>query len=147
MTKYFKQSSRAFTLVELLVVVAIIALLVAAAVASFQNTKAKARDAERVSEINSINTVLGFYHNDYNQYPIYDGYITGTDDLSSALRATGYINTVPTDPISRDSADCGSLGGYRYYYQSTDGKSYILGYCLETNAMQGRSKGENYLSP
>jgi len=142
-----KQRKSGFTLVELLVVVAIIALLVTAIVASFENAKAKARDAERVSEINSINTALGFYHNDYNMYPIYEGYITGSDTLSEALKATGYINTIPTDPTDRDSTECGALSGYHYYYQSTDGKEYILGFCLETNSLHGRVKGDNYLSP
>jgi len=118
-------------------------------VISVKNIKAKARDAERVSEMNSIATVLNLYHNDYNFYPIFDGYITGIDDFSVALKATSYINNVPTDPLEMDSSSCGgvlNLTGYHYYYQG-DGGDYILGYCLETNSMQGVARGENYLSP
>ena len=142
-----KRKQKGFTLVELLVVVAIIGLLVGMVIVSLQNIKAKSRDAERVSEMNSIITVLGLYHNDYNLYPVFDGYITGSDAFSLALEATGYISNVPSDPMDMDSSNCGSLTGYHYYYQSTDGRSYILGYCLETNSMQGLSQGENYLSP
>lgn len=141
-------------MVELLVVVAIIALLTGMVIVSMRNVKAKARDAERVSEMNSIATVLGLYHNDYNLYPSTaqgippEGiYITGTDAFSLALEATGYITNVPNDPSDMDSTNCGSLTGYHYYYQSADGRDYILGYCLETNSMQGRVQGENYLSP
>lgn len=142
-----RKKNKGFTLVELLVVVAIIGILIGATVISVRNIKAKSRDAERVSTIRSIATVLSLYHNDYNLYPIYEGYITGTDDLSVALKATGYINNVPTDPTEMSSTDCGALNGYHYYYQSIDGRSYILGYCLETNSMQGLPQGENYLSP
>lgn len=147
MKKNPREKNNGFTLVELLVVVAIIGLLSMMVVISVRNIKAKARDAERVSAMNSIATVLNLYHNDYNLYPIFDGYITGIDDFSVALKATGYINNVPIDPSEMDSSGCGSLTGYHYYYQSTDGKDYVLGYCQETNSMQGRAQGENYLSP
>jgi type II secretion system protein G len=157
MKRNLREKYRGFTLIELLVVVAIIGLLSVMVVASIRNVKAKARDAERVSEMNSIATVLGLYHNDYNLYPsLAQGippegiYITGTDAFSTALEATEYINNVPTDPSDMDSTDCGgvlNLTGYHYYYQSTDGRNYVLGYCLETNSMQGRAQGENYLSP
>jgi prepilin-type N-terminal cleavage/methylation domain-containing protein len=143
-----KKKQKGFTLVELLVVVAIIGLLVGMVVISVRSVKAKARDAERVSDMNSISTVLGLYHNDYNLYPIFDGYITGSDVFSLALEATGYITNVPVDPSGMDSAgSCGVLTGYHYHYQSVDGKNYILSYCLETNSMHGVSQGYNYLSP
>jgi prepilin-type N-terminal cleavage/methylation domain-containing protein len=138
---------KGFTLVELLVVVVIIGLLSMMVVISVRSIKAKTRDAERVSEMNSLATVLGLYHSDYNLYPIFDEYITGTDAFSVTLEATTYITNVPTDPLDRDSTDCGALTGYHYYYQSTDGRNYVLGYCLETSSMQGLSQGENYLSP
>lgn len=141
------RKQKGFTLVELLVVVAIIGLLTGMVVISVRNIKAKSRDAERVSDMRSMEAVLGLYHSDYNLYPIYDGYITGSDAFSLILEATNYINNVPTDPSDMDSTDCGSLTGYHYYYQSTDGRSYILGYCLETDSMQGLSHGDNYFVP
>ena len=150
MNAIYKENSKGFTLVELLVVVAIIGLLSMMVVISVTGAKAKSRDAQRVSEINSIATVLSMYHNDYNQYPIFDGNITGTDTVSVALRGTGYINMVPTDPLNQDSSACAgaplNLTGYYYYYQS-DGTDFILGYCLETNSMTGKTQGPNYLMP
>jgi len=147
MKKDLHKKHEGFTLVELLVVVAIIGLLSGAVVISIRNIKAKARDAERVSEINSIVTVLVLYHNDYNLYPIFDGYITASDSFSTTLEATEYISNIPTDPLETDSTSCGVLTGHHYYYQSIDGRDYILGYCLETNSIHGLSQGENYLSP
>jgi len=141
------KKDKGFTLVELLVVIAIIGLLSGMIIISIKNVKAKSRDAERVSEINTIVTVLSLYHNDYNIYPVYDGYITGTDSLSTTLKSTGYITVVPTDPSNSNSSDCGSLTGYRYYYQSVNGTDYYLGYCLETNSIHGKTKGENSYVP
>lgn len=130
---------KGFTLVELLVVVAIIGLLTGMVVISIQNVKAKARDAQRVADINSIATALSLYHNDFNAYPIFDGYTTGTDVLSIALKDAGTISTAPTDPLN--------TGNYQYYYQSTDGTDYYLEYYLETNSVSGKSQGRNYLVP
>jgi type II secretion system protein G len=134
-----KANKIGFTLVELLVVVAIIGLLTGVVVISITNVKAKARDAQRVSDINTINTALNMYHNDFNAYPIYDGYITTTDALSTALRNAGALSSVPKDPLN--------YGNYRYYYQSVNGGDFYLQYYLETNSIQGKSQGLNYVVP
>lgn len=130
---------KGFTLVELLIVVAIIGLLTGMVVISIQHVKAKARDSQRVSDINSISTALALYHNDFNAYPIYDGYITGTDFLSTTLESAGTMSSVPADPLNS--------GDYRYYYQSVEGTDYYLEYYLETNSMSGKSQGMNYVIP
>jgi len=146
--KILIKHKKGFTLVELLVVVAIIGLLVGMLVISITGIKAKARDTQRVADVNTYATSLGLYHNDYNAYPIYDGYITRTDALSLALVNAGIMNAPPVDPLNRDApGECGSLAGYYYYYRSTDGRDYYLGYCLETNSVHGKSKGENYFIP
>lgn len=126
-------------MVELLVVIAIIGLLAGMVVVSMQNIREKARDAQRVSDINSIVAGLGMYHNDFNAYPIYDGYITGSDTLSTALKDSKSLNGIPTDPLNTDNS--------RYYYQSTDGEDYYLQYYLETDSIHGKVKGLNYVVP
>jgi len=108
-------------------------------VISIKNIKAKARDSQRVSNIITIATSLALYHNDFNNYPIFDGYITGSDALSVELINAGTIPAIPTDPLNRDN--------YIYYYQSTNGSDYYLEYHLETNSVSGRSQGLNYVIP
>jgi len=130
---------KGFTLVELLVVIAIIGLLTTMVVISISHVKSKARDGQRVSDINSIATALSLYHNDENAYPIFDGDITGTDVLSSALESAGTISSVPIDPLN--------IGDYIYYYQSVDGSDYYLEYYLETNSVSGKDQGLNYIVP
>lgn len=130
-----------FTLVELLVVVAIIGLLSGMVVISMKNVKAKARDSQRVSDMNSIATALNMYHNDFNAYPYPDGctpddpdqgcYITGSDPLSVALKDSSAITSVPTDPLNVDN--------YRYYYQGVDGEDFYLEYYLETTSFSNDS--------
>jgi len=130
---------KGFTLVELLVVVAIIGLLTGMVVISIKTVKAKARDGQRVSNITTIATSLALYHNDFNNYPIFDGYITGSDALSVELINAGTTSGIPIDPLNRDN--------YRYYYQSTNGSDYYLEYYLETNSVSGKSQGLNYVIP
>jgi prepilin-type N-terminal cleavage/methylation domain-containing protein len=128
-----------FTLVELLVVIAIIGLLSGMVVISIKNVKAKARDSQRVSDMNTIITALNMYHNDFNAYPIFDGYITNTDALSTTLKNAGATSVLPIDPSNS--------GNYRYYYQSVDGEDFYLEYYLETNSIRGKNQGMNYMVP
>jgi prepilin-type N-terminal cleavage/methylation domain-containing protein len=128
-----------FTLIELLIVIAIIGLLSGIVVISIKSVKTKSRDAQRVANINSLATSLSMYNNDHNAYPIYDGYIIGSDALSIALKETGTMTAVPIDPLN--------IGDYRYYYQSIDGEDYYLQYYLETISIQGKNQGLNYVVP
>lgn len=150
MKKAMPAGRQGFTLVELLVVVAIVGLLSGMVVISVQTAKAKARDAQRVTDMNNIATALALYHNNFNSYPVWaeGGNINSeTDPLSTVIEGTGIITSLPLDPLNHDSTGCGSLGGYYYYYQSTDGSDFYLGYCLETNSVSGKSQGENFVIP
>ena len=55
--------NKGFTLVELLVVVAVLGLLSGMVVISITHVKAKARDSQRVADINSLGTALGLRYN------------------------------------------------------------------------------------
>jgi len=55
-----------FTLIELLVVISIIGLLSTLAVVSLNNSRAKARDARRVSDLKAVSTALEVYRDDHN---------------------------------------------------------------------------------
>lgn len=138
-----KEKSAGFTLIELLVVVFIIAILAVLVLVNIQNIRAKARDVRRASNIKSIQEGLAMYQNDQRSYPIYDGYITGGDAMSTALINQGVMQGVPVDPFNNtvDGVD------YRYYYQSIQGNTYVIEYNLETNSIQGKSQGLNTALP
>ncbi len=65
--------NRAFTLIELLIVVAIIAILAAIAVPNFLEAQTRAKISRNYSDMRTAVTGLETYRIDYNKYP-YDGY-------------------------------------------------------------------------
>ncbi len=138
-----KNSERGFTLIELLVVVAIIGLLAILTLVSISHIKSKSRDTKRISDVKAIQEALSMYQNNYAQFPVYDGYITGTDTMSLALEAEDYIQAVPIDPIN--DSENGVI--YKYHYLSEDGVSYLIQFNLETDSISGRSQGLNSVSP
>lgn len=107
-----------FTLVELLVVMAIIGILSTFAISNFSSAQARARDARRKSDLTQIQKSLEQYLNDYGMYPLDDGNgrILGCWDTGGAvvraclwgeefMRPTGagtstviYMAKLPSDP-------------------------------------------------
>jgi prepilin-type N-terminal cleavage/methylation domain-containing protein len=63
------KSQRGFTLIELLVVIAIIGILASVILVSLNSARAKAGDAKRISELNSIQTALQLYYNNKGAMP------------------------------------------------------------------------------
>src|SRR6185436_1463726 len=96
MQKFFKIVSvhkKGFTLIELMVVIAIIGLLASIISVSLVSSRAKGRDAKRVADIKMIQLALETYYNDNSYYPtsLYSG---GISPSFSPL----YLTTVPKDP-------------------------------------------------
>jgi prepilin-type N-terminal cleavage/methylation domain-containing protein len=63
------KSSNAFTLIELLIVVAIIAILSAFAVPNFLNAQTRAKISRTKGDMRSIASAIESYHVDYHAYP------------------------------------------------------------------------------
>jgi prepilin-type N-terminal cleavage/methylation domain-containing protein len=67
---YSARKSRGFTLVELLVVIAIIAILATIGALVYGNAQKKARNAKRVSDLNTVEQALHLYSTDHDgAYP------------------------------------------------------------------------------
>jgi prepilin-type N-terminal cleavage/methylation domain-containing protein len=62
-------NNRAFTLVELLTVLAIIAVLVAILFPVFSRAREQARQASCISNMQEIHVKISLYHDDYDAYP------------------------------------------------------------------------------
>ena len=65
-----------FTIIELLIVIAIIGILATLVLTNFQGAQAKGRDTVRTSDINSIYQKLEEFYNENGGYP--DGALDGT---------------------------------------------------------------------
>jgi prepilin-type N-terminal cleavage/methylation domain-containing protein len=102
MPKTFKKVQQGFTIIELLIVIAIIGILAGLVLNNFQGAQAKARDVQRKADINAIHGKLEEYYNNNNGYP--DGVLTTTvlagmdvDALKDADgTAIGYANGFST---------------------------------------------------
>lgn len=69
MFKSIKKAQQGFTIIELLIVIAIIAILAGLVLNNFQGAQAKARDTQRVTDLNNIHSKLEEYHNENGAYP------------------------------------------------------------------------------
>jgi general secretion pathway protein G len=114
---------RAFTLIEILVVVTIIGLLAAAGVTSYTQLGKQSRDARRKTDIENIRAALEMYKSDNSSYP---------QSLDNLTVSTVYLKTVPTDPrgnnysYSPSPAACsGNCTSYSLSIMLDSGDSYI----------------------
>ncbi len=95
-----RKGSRAFTIMELLIVIAIIGILTAVILSVTTSARIKGRDAHRVSEIRQIRYALEQYRLVNGQYPrcltAHGSCLSG-----NALAGTAFMKTVPVDPLTR----------------------------------------------
>jgi type II secretion system protein G len=136
------KTDKGFTILELLVVVAIIGILAAVSMALLSDTRARSRDARRLSDMREIEKALNLYYAENGHFPDEDGTdpaITGSDDVSTALEGADLISETPTDPLHPT---------YTYRYESADTTDFTLFFCLETDTIQGfNSDCDNTIIP
>jgi general secretion pathway protein G len=80
-----------FTLIELIVVVAIIGILATIAVPAMRTAPQRAREAALKEDLFTMRSCLDQFHADRGRYP------TSLEELVSM----GYLRSVPVDPVTR----------------------------------------------
>ena len=154
-----KLYKKGFTLVELLVVMAILGVLVTLVGGNFRSSQIRGRDAQRKSDLKQISNSLELFFNDYGFYPSsdeqgrilacpYDSESGGTacdwnveggdrfEDVypGTANVRTTYLIKIPDDPVST----------YDYFYRQPGGdvKKFQLFARLENSEDQNCMGGD-----
>lgn len=149
----FRKRFQAFTLIELLLVIAIIGLTATIAIASVGGARAKGRDEKRVTDLKQIQKALELSFEPGSGYPVVASPIvigTGATDVLCSKAAIVhfigdqslancdvnkvYMGLVPSNPPPQ---------GADYAYRSTNGiisvctTSPCLGYCVQSSLERG----------
>lgn len=130
-------SRRAFTLVELMITIAIIAILTGVASVSYKGVRERARDAQRSNDLFQMKINLTSYYQAQNpqRYPIAASKVTlnNTNDVLATSLKPNFIRSIPLDPLN--------TGNYVYKYQSSAGGTTFTLYATLENTSNAKGWG------
>ncbi|MDO8611073.1 MAG: prepilin-type N-terminal cleavage/methylation domain-containing protein [bacterium] len=141
-------NKKAFTLLELMIVIVILGVLAALISGNFITSLKKGRDAARKSDLEQVQKALEMYYEDNRAYPVAGSSITtGEINLSgnagsqfchpslgcSSTTGKVYMQKLPVDPKS----SC----NYFYVHETSNGEGYSLYSTLENNLDTGKGTG------
>ncbi len=156
------KNKKGFTLVELLVVIAVIALIGVFAAVAVNSARSKQRDATRLSNVRQMQSALEDHFNEYNQYPDGELLPLGDSALSACLGSGGFAASCSGDtsvfmrivPSAFDKGldgivTCGEPAQQAFCYtQLEEGESYVIHFELENGlASVGMQTGVNCATP
>lgn len=125
MIRYMKNQS-GFTILELIVVVAVIALLSSMLIFAVDQTQAKSRDSKRAVQLQEFVKAFELYYTEFGRYPD-DGVadagqaaiFNNTSSMAVDLSSAGYLSRVPADSRHDDTKG-------HVYCASNDGASMAV---------------------
>jgi prepilin-type N-terminal cleavage/methylation domain-containing protein len=135
---------KAFTLVELMIAVAIVGILTGLATVSYTSVRQRARDAQRQNDLNQLKINLTTYFGAQvpSSYPAAATTTTlnNTNDPLAVALKTAYAQSIPLDPTNS--------GVYVYKYQTfNSNRDYTLFGTLEnTNNNKGWGGGSSWVA-
>jgi prepilin-type N-terminal cleavage/methylation domain-containing protein len=144
MNRYSKKISSGFTLIELVVVIAIITILATIILASISEARQNTREKRRISDLAQIEFALTLYkEKNYRTAGTPHGYPAATTWVKAG--SGGVIDTVTQEFMGATYTDPINTGVYGYWYHSNfncsaPGQQVIVAYTME------QSKNANFSS-
>ena len=118
--------NKAFTLIELIIVMAIISILIVGGYASYTNSLKSSRDGRRKGDLASIQRALELYYEDVGGYPA--SIIVDSPLCNPTTPSQCYIQRVPADPAT---------GRIYQYVVGASNQSFQLYSCIENSNDNG----------
>ena len=119
------KQQKGFTLIELMIVIAIIAILAAILVPNFIRARAQGQLTACKSNLKNVGTALEMYSTDWaGKYPA---------TASLAILTPDYLKTIPTCPAAGTDTYSGSYITGNVAYNSSNYQDYYLIACNGTN--------------
>lgn len=143
---------KGFTIVELLIVIVVIGILAAISIVSYNGIQARGRDAQRLSDMNTIVKALEIYKAEHGEYPPHLSHpsasgweISVTADTFLSRLRTGNISvsSVPVDPINK--VETISASGAITISYNADNKIYFYHRYSAGNSGCDVSRGNFYI--
>lgn len=136
-------SKRGFTLIEMLIVVAIIGILSSLILVGLASFRSRGRDARRIADVKQVQNALEVYYTKNLKYPpVTGGSATDRwDELTTTIAGSGIgISQLPNDPLSPsqeyDYKECNNQQGYVIAVTLEDSDNTTL-----SNDIDGTSSG------
>ena len=131
------KSRKAFTFIEIIIAIFIIAIIGSIITVSLPKTRSKAKDLQRINDITEIRLALELYYRDTKTYPHH--LIAGEALINPLNPNIVYLEKIPRNPSYLKNNPCPN-NDYFYYYHPDN--YYFLEFCLE-NPSKEYALGEN----
>ena len=112
-----KRAAKGFTLIEMMIVVAIIGIVAAVIAVNFVHSKSNAQVSATEANLKQIGTGLELYNSDNQTYPV-------SANVSSTLMGPKYLNNTPNSPGPSGGAYVYTLAATSIEYTITDPATY-----------------------
>jgi prepilin-type N-terminal cleavage/methylation domain-containing protein len=128
-----RKQQKGFSLIELLIVVAIILIIAAIAIPNLLRSKMAANEASAVGSVRTINTACVSYSTTYGGYPV------ALSNLGPATTATSGTADLVDSVLSS-----GTKSGYSFVYAtgSVDASGNVLAYTITANPVTRGTTGQ-----